>query len=402
MPPNPTTEEKIAQLKNENELLTKQLDLLKAQTAIDIAKKNQEAEIAKARADALKDQIVAQSAFSAAQAELPFAELQGIKAGINGLTLPSGNEGTVSISAGADKTALLRSKQPMLKLLDEVANTLVAMCPNGAVLVTEAQLEQAYAATFTLKRICDEKDKLDGAIKKISPQAALLPALPAVSAGVYTLGFVLDTINSLSKLLRTNHQLNVFSADEEAMQMLGYLLDSKKGGFVVKPAMLDDRAIIEADKLLEVLRDLGIQIQVGNDTLERVAKLPEDQKPIAAEISSLKAQIDAATLLIDALHPAKKPEAFWAQVIAQVLATNIRKKQRLLIEAKAQVVQDTVSKWYWFKGDRIFVTGEVQVAYRLLNRDGSLAKAGVILNASKSDSAKIEQQNAITWSVRSS
>ena len=151
-----------------------------------------------------------------------------------------------------------------------------------------------------------------------------------------------------------------------------------------------------------MLRDLGIQRQVGNDTLERVAKLPEDQKPIAAEISSLKAQIDAATLLIDALHPAKKPEAFWAQVIAQVLATNIRKKQRLLIEAKAQVVQDTVSKWYWFKGDRIFVTGEVQVAYRLLNRDGSLAKAGVILNASKSDSAKIEQQNSITWSVRSS
>lgn len=246
MAAEPTIEEQTAQLKKQVDLLTQQLAQLKAQAALDSAKQTQDALAAKALLDALKDQTVSQYALGAAQAQLPFAELQGIKAGISGLTLPSGKEGTVKVAAGTAGTALLRSKRSMLELLDKVADDFIKICPNGAALLTEAQLGQAYTAGFTLKRIEEEKTKLTDAATKATPvdhrppPAALVPGvpvLPALIAGAYTLGFTLDTINSLVKLLRTNRQLDVFSADAEAVQMLGYLLESKRKGFVANPAM---------------------------------------------------------------------------------------------------------------------------------------------------------------------
>jgi hypothetical protein len=396
------------------ELLTQQLNLLKAQAALDTAKQTQEAVAAKALLDALKEQTASQYALGTAQAQLPFAELQGIKAGVSGLTLPAGKEGTVKVAAGTAGTALLRSKRPMLELLDKVADELIVICPNGAALLTETQLGEGYKARFTLKRIDDEKTKLAEAASKatpVVPKAALVPgvaAVPAIIAGAYTLGFTLDTINSLLKLLRANRQLDVFGADTEALQMLGYLLEAKGKGFVANPAMLGDDAITEADLLMGKLKDLATQLQTANDTLAKIKKYSDDiakapagdpikqvVMPSDTAVSSLKAEIDIATSLLDSINPSKKPDAFWEQVKGQLLGAKMDKKQRLLIEAKAQTVQVTESHWY--SSDRILATGEVQVAYRLLNPDGSLAKSGIIMKASSTDKARIDKLDEIKW-----
>lgn len=409
-----TPEEQTAQLKKEVELLTQQLALLKAQAALDSAKQMQDALSAKALLDALKDQTASQSALGVAQAQLPFAELQGIKAGISGLTLPTGKEGTVKVSAGTAGTALLRSKRAMLALLDAVADELVKICPKGAAILTEAQLGQSSSAQFTLKRIENETSILDEAAKKADPIDNRLPiaraafVAPAVAAA-YTLGFALDTINSLAKLLRTNRQLDVFSADTEAVQMLGYLLESKGKGFIANPGMLGDNAIVEADNLLGKLRGLATKLQNANDILAKIKKYSDDiakapagdpiktqvTMPTDAAISLLKAEIDSATSLLDGLHPSKKPDAFWAQVNGQVIAANIQGKMRLFLEAKAQTVQVTESRWY--TSDRILATGEVQLAYRLRKADGSLENSGVILKASKADCTRIDELNDLNW-----
>jgi hypothetical protein len=412
------SEKRTLEMKSATEVLTQELNQLKAKRALDQEKQTQEALTAKALLDALKDQTVSQYALGAAQAQLPFAELQGIKAGISGLTLPSGKEGTVKVTAGTAGTALLRSKRPMLELLDKVADELVTLCPSGAALLTEAQLGQANTAEFTLKRIEDEKIKLAEAAQKatpVDPRAARVPGVtvPAIIAGAYAFGLTLDTINSLLKLLRTNRQLDVFSADAEAIQMLGYLLESKgsKGKeFVAYPAMLGKNVITEAESLMKELKDLATRLQVGNDTLAKIKKYSDDiakapagdpikqvEMPSDAAISLLKAEIEVATSLLDSINPSKKPDAFWTQVSGQLLAANIKGKQRLFIEAKAQTVQVTESRWY--ASDRILATSEVQVAYRLFDKDGSLIKASISLKASKSsaDDAQIDKLDELAW-----
>lgn len=406
-----TTEEQIAQVKKDIDLLTQQLALLKAQTALDPAKQTQDALSAKALLDALKDQTVSQSALDLAKAQLPFADLQGIKAGLSGLTLPTGKEGTVKVAVGPAGTALLRSKGPMLELLAKIADKLAEICPQGAALVTEAQLAQVATAAFTLKRIEDQTKTLAAATKQATPKGDGIEAafLPALGVAAYGLGFTLDTINSLIKLLRTNRQFDIFDVDTEAIQMLGYLLEAKNKGIIAKPAIVGN-TLETADSLLEILRDLGKQLQIANDIQAKIQKYSDHISqasaddlikkvvmPTEAIISLLKAEIGEATLLLDSLHPSKKPDAFWTQVGGQVLAKNIKDKQRLLIEAKAQVVQVTESRWY--TSDRILATGEVQVAYRVLKPDGSLAASGVVLYASNTANSRIDRLTELKWSA---
>ena len=377
-------EQQTAQLKQEVALLTQQVELLKAQSALSIA-----------------------------QAQLPFAELQGIKAATSGLTIPKGKEGTVKVAVGTQGTALLRSKRAMLELLDTVANDLIKVCPTGAALLTEEQLGQASKSQFTLNQIKNETSLLDKATKDAKPIDTRMGAqsksvLATAIVGAYGLGFALETINGLAKLMRTDRQLDIFD-DKEAVQTLGYLLESKGKGFTANPGLLGDNAIVEADKLLEQLNDLATTLQTANDTLAKIQKYSDiitkapANDPIRTQIKMpkdedlnvLKAEINSATSLIEGLHPSKKPDAFWAQVKGQVLATNIQGKTRLFIEAKAQVVQVTESRWY--TSDRILATGEVQVAYRLLKPDGSLEKAGIMLKASESDKKRIDELNELNW-----
>lgn len=376
-------ETQTEQLKQEVALLTQQVELLKAQSAL-----------------------------SSAQAQLPFAELEGIKAATSGLTMPAGKEGTVKVSAGTTGTALLRSKKAMLEVLDAAANDLIKICPTGAVILSEAQLGQALSAQFTLKRIADETSVLADATSKAKSKLRVpiyKSAIVPLVAGAYTAGFALNTINSLAKLLRTNRQFDVFDADKEAIQMLGYLLEAKGKGFIVNPGLLGDKAMEEAEKLLTQLNSLATNLQMAKDTMTKIqkysdilAKAPDNdpireqiKMPTDEDINKLKVETDNAISLLESLHPSKKSDAFWAQVNGQVLAANIQNKKRLFLEAKAQTVQVTESRWY--TSDRILATGEVQVAYRFVKPDGSVEKSGVILKASKSDTSRIDELTELNW-----
>jgi len=396
--------------KSKTDILTQQLAQLKAQADLNTALQTMDAKSAKALFDALKDQTTSQYGLESAQAQLPFAELQGIKAGIANLSLPSGKEGTITVASGTAGTVLLRSKGPMIKVLEEVAGKLSTVCPEGAVLLTETQLAQAYTAKFTLGRIKDEKKKLTEAIANTqitdNRRAVLVPGaaaigIPALIAGAYTLGFTLDTINSLFKILRTNRALQVFGSDAEALQLLGYLLEAKQKNFVANPLILDDKIIPEAGSLLNELRELAQKVQEANDHFAKLKKYSDDrvkasasdpiitqvQMPDDQNVSLLKAEIEGATVLLDSVNPSKKPDAFWVQVNGQFLSAKIEGMQRLAIEVKAQTIQITESRWY--ASDRILATGEVLVVYRLFGKDGSLQTSGIILKASSTDGAAI-------------
>lgn len=389
-------------LKKQMEILQQQLALTNAQIALDTARQTQEAQVTKALTEALKNQANLQSE----QAKLPLAELAGVKAALSGMQLPAGKSGTFQITAGGAGTSLLRSKLPMLKLLDDVAGELHRQLPNGAVIVTEPQLEQAYQADITLKRIHDQTEKLKKATVEAKPKVSVAQpmVIPQVAAAAYSLGFVLDTVNSMAKLFRVDRKVDIYSADAEAGQILGYMLEGKNTKFVANPAMVRAEVLTGVDSLLSKLNDLQIESQQADDLLSQLKKIEEDeaktkpsssQLPAASIVSGLKAQIEAARTLIDGLHPSKKPEAFWAQVKGQLISETLRDQKRLLIEAKAQALQITESRWY--ASDRLMIGGEIQVAYRILSKDGKVEKTGVILKTSDMEEVSFKKMFAISF-----
>jgi hypothetical protein len=393
-------DERVAELQKQVSILQQQLALVNAQVTLDFAKQSQEAKISKEIAEALKNQATAQFSLASEQAKLPLAELAGIKAALSGMQLPAGKTGTVQIAAGTAGTVLLRNKGPMVSLLHAIADELKDQLPDGAVIVTETQLDQAYQADFTLKRIDDQTQKLTNAINAALSRVSRVQAiaLPAFAAAAYSVGFVLDTINSLAKLFRVDRKADVFAADAEVVQMLGYFLEGKNMNFVANPAMIRKEALTEAETLLNKLNGLLTTVHKGDDALAQLKKIEEEeaktkpsssQLPGANVITELKAQLESSKSILDGLHPAKKPDAFWTQVKGQLIWLTLKDRDRLLLEGKGQVVQINESRWY--KSDCILASGEVQVAYRVLDPEGKVKKTGVILKASKAERVKLQE-----------
>lgn len=380
---------------------TTQLNLINAQIALDTAKQTQEAQLAKAVAEALKSQATAQFNLEAEQAKGPFAELSGIKAATSGMQLPTGKSGTVQVAVGTAGTALLRSKRPMLHLLDTVADELAKQLPNGAVIVTDAQLEQAYQAEFMAQRIEKQTKNLSEADKQAKPTVPKLTmAIAPTIAAAYSAGLILDTVNSLGKLFRVDRKADVFAADVEAGQMLGYLLEARNPKFTANPAVMRKEVLNEANSLLERLTDLLKAVQAGEATLAQLKKIEEGeakQLPAAEKVAELNAQLTSAKSLFDSLDPSKKTDQFWAQVKGQLLSAAIKGRDRLSIEAKGQALQITESRWY--ASDRMNIGGEIQIAYRILNQDGGLTKAGVILKASKAEETRFDEMPEASFEV---
>lgn len=403
-------DEQIADLKKQIEILQQQLSLVTAQLALDAAKQTQEAQLSKAVAEALKNQATAQFNLESEQAKLPLAELAGVKAALGSTQLPTGKSGSVQVAAGTTGTALLRSKEPMLRLLETVAGELKKQLPEGAVIVNEAQMDQAYQADFTLKRIIDQTQNLEKAINAARPPmpvAQPMVVLPQFAAAAYSLGFVLDTVNSLTKLFRVDRKADVFAADTEALQMLGYMLEGKDSKFVANPAMIRDEALTEAETLLTQLNKLLVAIHQGDDVLAQLKKIEEDeaktkpptsQLPATNVVTELKAQIEAARSLLDGLHPSKKPDMFWSQVKGQLISLTLKNRDLLLVETKGQAVQITESRWWW--SDRMSMSGEVQVAYRILNKNGKVKETGVILKASKVEGTSFNEMPGFSFQAK--
>jgi hypothetical protein len=381
-----STEEQLADLNSQITLLQQQLALVNAQLTLDTARQTQDAQLAKALTDALKNQAAAQFDLESEKAKAPFAELVGIKNALTGLQLSGGKEGTVQVAQGTQGTALLRSKKPLLNLLDKVAEKLQTMS-KGGVLVTEEQLNQAYQAFMMNERIDHQTESLTAARGRLGrTEGPPVLSLAPIVAGMYSVGLVLETVNSLAKFFRVDRKIDVFAADEEALQMLGYLLENKsKAGavFVANPALFQAASLTETvTEVADRLNALLAAICQGEAVLAQFT--PDQAKPYAA--APLKAEIEAARSLWESLDLGKKPEAFWSQIKGWHLWKMLKGKNRLLLAAKAQVLQITESGGMGGGGDVLKTTGEVQVAYRILDQAGDLLASGVILEASKTKS----------------
>ncbi|MEB4591631.1 hypothetical protein VSS37_11625 [Candidatus Thiothrix sp. Deng01] len=329
-----------------------------------------------------------------------FSTVRDIKENLDSLNTARGQEGTITVAAGAEGVALLRSKKPLFVLLDAVAEALGGLCASGgAVLLTAAEREQAQSARFVSRRLTELNDrlkKLTGATPRATPDLSatrggpptLAPsvvptAVSSVFAGAQLLGLSLDTLNGLAKMLRTDRELGVFDSGAEALTLLGYLLESK-GKVVVADSVAGGQVLLdEAFVLLEQLGVLQGLVAAGK-------AMPEEGAG-----GLLKSSLESANSLLAALNPASQPDAFWGQVKGQALANALNDRERLFVELKAQTVQVTEKKWY--KSQSIYATGELQVAYRLFKPDDSLKTSGVILKASRIDAAQISKLSAAEW-----
>lgn len=346
-----------------------------------------------------------QSLLAGIKRQRAFSAVKDIKENLDTLNAGGrGQEGTVTVATGMEGFALLRSKKPLLVLLSEVADELNGMCvKSGAVLLTEDEIGKAQSAQFTNRRL----EQLNEGLKKQTgarPKPAATPAatrggppglmpsavtgaVSGVFAGAQLLGLSLDTINGLSRMLRTDRDLSVFDSGADAVKMLGYILESR-GRIQVANSLVTGQALLdEAYVLLEKLGTLQALVQTARASLEQDAGELQD--------AMLQSLLESADSMLAALNPASQPEAFWNQVKGQALAAAIQGKEHLCIELQAQTVQMSEKKWY--RGQRIFATGEVQLAYRLFKADDSLKTSGVILKASRMDAAQISKLDAVEW-----
>lgn len=338
---------------------------------------------------------------SSIKTQRAFSSVREIKENLDSLSVARGQEGTVTLAANTDGFALLRSKKPLLALLVEVADALTSLCAQtGAVLLTEVEREQAQSARFVARRL----EELNGRLKKLvgnKPGAAtassttrggpptLAPsvapaAVSSVFAGAQLLGLSLETLNSMARMLRTDRDIGVYDAGAEAMALLAYLLEARgkvaAAGSVAGGQLLLDEAFV-------LLEQLGV--------LQGLAEAAREMQEQGATDALLKSALESADSLLAALNPASQPEAFWSQVKGQALASAIHDRERLLVELKAQTIQVSEKKWY--RGQRIYATGEVQVAYRVFKADDSLKTSGVLLKASRMDAAQISSLEAMEW-----
>ena len=414
MAPDKDHRDQVDELKKQVDLLQQQLAVITAQVSLDAAKQTQEAQTAKAVSETLKNQAAAQFALESERAKLPLAELAGVKEALAGAQLPTGRNGSITVAAGTAGTLLPQSKFGMLGLLGYVADEFVKIQPEGAVLVNAAQLDLAYRAKFTKDLISDRSQKLSKAIDfaplpeakppEAQPPVAGPMVLGEVMGGAYALGLVLDTVNSFGKLLRVDRKIDIFAADEEAQQLLGYLLQSKNEKFVADPAMLSDAVHTEAQTLLNALNGLLGIVHSAEDRLARLKKIEETEAaektspsrlPPSHLITDLKAQTEAARTVIDGLHPVNKPDVFWAQVKGQLIRQALAGRHRLILETKAQALQITEN--FWWRSDRIRFSGAVQIAYRILDPTGAVKKTGVILKSSSLGDVNFRKEQSLSF-----
>ena len=371
---------------------TAQLNLLKAQVDLNVASETQDAQVKKRVTDALREQLEATSNLAEEKAKAPFSDLLGIKEATKEMQLPAGKQGTITVAAGTAGTALLRSNEPLLKLLNAVAEELAEQHPDGAVVVNEAQLDQAYQARFVSEQIEVQTSRLAAQTANLEPvteKRLTRGVVPATVAAAYTGGMLLDVISSFGKLFRVDRKMDVFSRNPDAGQILGYLLEAQDKNFNAKPEVMREEALKQAEGLVSKLAALLSAIQGASDKLAQLNEVQDEEKtnpsqtPRMADggkITLLKAELANAKSLLESLDPSKKQDDFWTQVKGLLIGVAIKGRDRLLIEVEGQAIQITESRWY--RSDRLTTSGEIQVAYRLFDKEGNLRKAAVILKAS--------------------
>jgi hypothetical protein len=385
--------EPVAELDKQVKLMQQQLAVLKAQLDLDATTRTVEAQLAEKTADALKAQLTSEFDLASLQAKMPFAELQGVKAGLAGLQLPAGKAGTLQVDAGKAETALLRTHLPLLQQLEAIADHLTDKVLNGqkAVLVTDARVAEAYQAQVLADSIktvtCQLKQAIDAAAPKRAPAGpAAMAVVPSVMAAGYAVGMVADMVNSLGKLFRVDRTMSVYS-DSQVIDLLGVLLEGRESVTVVRDT-LPPSAIGIAKTLTADLTALALESQRAADRLEELKTLQEAEAknrpaasalPDAARIATLKSLMDAAKAITDGLDLVKKSDAFWKQVRGQATYALLKGSNLLFLEGTGQSLRITESRWW--TSDHMVTGGEAQVSYRLVDSGGTLLASGILLRA---------------------
>jgi hypothetical protein len=375
-----TPDEQLKDLQNQVAILQQQLQLTNLQQTQAVAAQT-------AILTALKNQVSAQSDLDKAAAQGQFAKLAGIKAGLDSVGAPLGKEGTITVSTGTAGALLLSLRKPMLVGLEQsakaVATAVKARLP--VYVGTDAQVQSALQASVTERALIQTVDALDASTKAIQDKLGT-----AVSAAFVTevaaAGLALNTLVGLEKFFRVDTTYSVFDAGDEAQQTLMSMLQlNLRGDDYRNLAVVSIPKILQhADGAQKSLLAVKQRHDGGAALVALVEKLKaEDPKrPPQDLIDRLKADLAVAKAVLDSLHPAAKPEGFWAYVQGLTIRGSMQDAHgayvnRLVLSAKAQTVQ-VVEKRSW-RSDKISGRSDMQVEYRLLSSDGKLLDSALTL-----------------------
>jgi len=367
---------------NENDDLTKELADLRLQV-----------DIVKANFDLISE-----------QAKLPLAELAGLKAAISEMKSSAGKEGNLEIVAGQAGAMFLCTKIPMLELLISFAEELnknnKLRC--GAVIVTNELLEKAYYAKLIEDYILNRIDLLKKVNSEIPPEVQvkgiIVPTLAGLAAGSEAVALGLDLVDKVAKLLKADKKIEIFSLDDEAFRLLGYFLEEKNNKFITNLEMPREEVYIKGKGLLKTLGELFDQIQIGNEFLTRYSNMGDDDKKKNKGLNDrIKLLVESGRKIYDLIDPIAKPVEFWSIINGLMISELIKDKTRLQIDIQANS-QRIIEKWWLC--NKIYMFGEIQVAYRIMDKDGRILESRVLLKASKPKRLKIECLSEKTWPKR--
>ena len=381
-----TPEEQLKELQSQVAILQQQIQLANLQ-------QTQAAATQTALLTALKGQVSAQSDLDKAKAQGDFAKLAGIKAGLDSVGAPLGKDGSITVTTGTAGALMLGLRKPMLEGLATSADAIVKatkpIAAGSAVFVaTDAQIQAALQSRTTDEALKQAAEALSKSTTDVRTQLGK-PLGAAALAEIAGVGLFLNTLVGLEKFFRVDTTYAVFESSDDAQQtlMLMLLRKLKDGGVVYRNlsnVSVDD-VLAKAKEAQTVLIGLKGLYDEGAAVAADVDKMKSDdpKRPTQKSIDRLKADLGVVKGALDALHPALKPEGFWAYVQGRAgfalmkVPSKDEVAPRLVVSVKAQAIQ-VVEKRTW-RSDKIFGKSDMQIEFRLLAPSGDLLDSGLTL-----------------------
>lgn len=375
-----TSEEQLKELQNQVAVLQQQIQLVNLQ-------QTQTASQQMAVVTALKNQVSAQSDLEKAMAQGAFAKLAGIKAGLDSVGAPVSKDGTITVSAGTAGALLLSLRKPMLEGLEKSATAIAAAvkAKSPVYVGTDAQVQSALQASVLARSLEQSITALDASTKAVQDKIGR-----KVTAAFFTeaaaAGLVLNTVVGLDKFFRVDTTYTVFDAGDEAQQTLMLMVQQKLGTAAYRNLAAVSISVImkQAEAAQAVLLAVKQRYDAGAAVVIEVSKMKADDplRPTQDVIDRLNSDLAVAKALLDALHPALKPDGFWGYVqgltaLQQMGGAGNKFFNRLVLQAKAQTIQ-VVEKRTW-RSDKIFGRSDIQIDYRVIDSDGNLLDSGLTL-----------------------
>ena len=371
--------------------LQAQILLLQQQMQLSVLQQTQQLSNEQAVLTALKSQVTAQSDLDKAQAQGAFAKLAGMKAGLDSVGPPPAKEGKINITTGTSGALMLKLKGPMLNgLYDssiQIAKAVKAQTSKlngGIVVATDVEIQAALQSKVTRTSINEVAQALDASVTAV--QGANVSA--AVFAEAAAAGLFLRTVMDFSKFFRVDRTDTLFDAGEEANQVLRFLVENRLVAEGISLVNLSDvlpdeveQAATDAQKTLNSLSTVYDNAAALLTNIDKML-LTDPKRPATVMVDRLRADAAGAKEILDALHPARKPEGFWAYV--KGCCNNKRMSNatgeylaRIALNVKAQTIQVTESRTW--RSDKIYGSADVQIDYRIVNGKGFLLVSEILL-----------------------